>query len=142
MNNQFSSYHSMSWFIAQINVLRDQVPTTNFSDVGFLRKANALMSEIMQIDVDVYLLPYETIDRHTVDQLLEHAKKETQKIRLLIRRVALDVAGQSKNAGLLDHISVSLQSLSIFLAELNKELKSDYYLPLFSRSLSNIEGNK
>jgi len=131
-----STNHALSWFIVQINGLREQIPTANFSDVEFLRQANALMSEITQIDADVYLLPYENVDRYAIDQILERAKKETLKIRRLIRRAALEITAQPKDLNLLNHISISLQSLSISLSQLNKELKLDYYLPLFSYSSS------
>lgn len=139
MFKQNSINHALAWFIVQINGLRDQIPTANFSDVDFLHNANILMSEITSIDIDIYVSSYQNGDNYAVAKMLGHVKKEAQRIRHLLRRVALEITVQPNDKRLLNHILVSLQSLSISLLQLNKELESDYYLSLFSYSQSNAE---
>ena len=141
MFNQNPTNHALPWFIVQINGLREQVLTVNFSDVEFLRKVNFLLGEILQIDAGVYLPTYQTIDLNAATQILDQIKKETINVRLLIRRVALETTMQPKERNLVDHISILLQSISISFSQLDKELKSEYYLPLFTYSSSDGEEN-
>ena len=139
MSNQNTTNHALAWFIVQINDLRNQVLTANFSDTDFLRSSNILMSDIINIDIDIYLPPYQNVENYAVTQMLNHVKKEAQSIGNLLRRAALEITAQPNDKRLLNKILVSLQSLNISLSQLNKELKSDYYLPLFSYSQSAAE---
>ena len=92
MLRQNSPNHSLSWFISQIEGLQNQIPTVNFSDVDFLRKANFLMNEVTQIDISYYFPSYQNVDNYSASQMMQHIKKEAERIRNLLRRIAVCAA--------------------------------------------------
>lgn len=132
MANQISTNPSLAWFIVQIDALRDKIRIANFCDVDFLHNANTLLTEIARIDVDIYIPTYQYVDTCANVQMLIQVKKQAERIVFLVRRVALEIAMQANDNRAVKEIIVSLKSLSISLSQINKELKSDYYLPLFS----------
>jgi hypothetical protein len=139
MLGQNSSNHALTWFIAQIRALQDQIPIASFSDVDFLRKVNTLMDEIADVDIDIYFPSYQNIDNFAVFQMFEYTKNEAQRIRFLLRRIALETTLRPEDDNLLKKLLISLHCLNISLLQLNNELNSDYYLPLFSYFQTNAE---